>query len=257
MIGPGARVTATRPWYANALEDRDQLRCVTPLAWRDQLAYRQAEARGLLTAGARPLIPGRRGERSWEARQALGPSEILVAMTSTPPPPSFSRIKIRTGALVFCGDEVALIRRDRADSTHYTPPGGNVEHGEDLKVALGRELAEELLLDTALAEGGDLLWVVDQRVTRPGPTPPPRKLHLIYRFHISPDVRATLAEQELDELPDGSHETGVIEWIDYRKTAELPIFPPIGPALAALADPRAAVTDAALEAVTDATYTWV
>ncbi|MFD8637971.1 NUDIX domain-containing protein [Streptomyces sp. NPDC059533] len=179
-------------------------------------------------------------------------------MTNTPAAPApFSRIKIRTGALVFCGNDVALIRRDRADSTHYTPPGGNVEDGEDLIAALARELDEELGLDTAAAEGGDLMWMVDQRVTRPGPTPSPRKLHLIYRFHITPDIRATLAEQELDELPDGSHEVGVIEWIDYRKTAELPIFPPIGPALAALTDPRATVTDAALDAVTDANYTWV
>ncbi|MFI7355774.1 NUDIX hydrolase [Streptomyces avidinii] len=179
-------------------------------------------------------------------------------MTSTPATPApFARIKVRTGALVFCGNDIALIRRDRADSTHYTLPGGNVEDAEDLVAALRRELAEELGLDTAAAEGGGLLWVVDQRVTRPGPTPPPRKLHLIHRFHISPDVRATLAEQELDELPDGSHEVGVIEWIDYRKTAELPIFPPIGPTVAGLTDPRAAVTDAALEPVTDATYTWV
>ncbi|MGW0365879.1 NUDIX domain-containing protein [Streptomyces sp. NPDC002990] len=133
-------------------------------------------------------------------------------------------------------------------------PGGSVEHGEDLTLALARELTEELGLDTAAAEGGDLMWVVDQRMTRPGPTPPPRKLHLIYRFHIRPDIRATLAEQELDEFPDGSHEVGVIEWIDYRKTAELHIFPPIGPALA---DPRAAVTSAALAAVTDANYAWV
>ncbi|MFJ2817551.1 MULTISPECIES: NUDIX domain-containing protein [unclassified Streptomyces] len=180
-------------------------------------------------------------------------------MTSASPATTapFSRIKVRTGAVVFCGNDVALIRRDRADSVHYTPPGGNVEDGEDLYEALRRELSEELALDVDKAEGGDLLWVVDQRVTRPGPTPPPRKLHLIYRLHISPEVRATLAEIELDELPDGSHESGVIEWIDYRKTAELPIFPPIGPALAALTGPRAAVTDSALEAVTDDNYTWV
>ncbi|WP_046776947.1 NUDIX domain-containing protein [Streptomyces yangpuensis] len=183
-------------------------------------------------------------------------------MTSAPPPPPavpipFSRIKIRTAALVFCGDEVALIRRDRPGSTHYSPPGGNVEDGEDLTCALRRELAEELALDIDRAEGGDLLWVVDQRVSRPGPTPPPRKLHLIHRLHITPAVRATLAVEERDEQPDGSHEIGVIEWIDYRKVAGLPVFPPIGAALAALPGPRAATADAALEAVTDDNYTWV
>ncbi|MFF9322366.1 NUDIX domain-containing protein [Streptomyces sp. NPDC014735] len=150
----------------------------------------------------------------------------MTNTSETPAAAPFSRIEIRTGALVFCGDDVAPIRRDRAGSTHYTPPGGNVEHGEDLEAALARELAEELDLNVGQAEGGDLMWVVDQRVTRPGPTPPLRKLHLIYRFHITPELRATLAETEQDELPDGSHETGVIEWIDYRKTAELPTHRP-------------------------------
>ncbi|MFF4403814.1 NUDIX hydrolase [Streptomyces sp. NPDC001404] len=174
---------------------------------------------------------------------------------STPAP--FSRIKIRTGALLFCGNEVALIRRDRPDSVHYTPPGGNVEAGEDLLAALRRELAEELALDTAHATEPELLWVVDQRVSRPGSTPPPRKIHLLYRLHISEDTRATLATEEHDLQEDGSHEIGVIEWVDYRKTADLPIFPPIGQALAILPNPRAAVEDAALPAVTDDNYSWV
>ncbi|WP_328595059.1 NUDIX hydrolase [Actinomadura macrotermitis] len=166
----------------------------------------------------------------------------------------FSRLKVRVGALVFCGDEVALIRRDRPGSALYVLPGGNVEPGEDLLAALRRELSEEL----ALNEAGDpeLLWVADQMVSRPGPTPPPRKLHLLYRLHVTPAVRATLATEEHDEVP-GGHDVGAVEWRHHRTTAGLPIFPPVGPALAALPSPRAPITNAALPPVTDADYTWL
>jgi ADP-ribose pyrophosphatase YjhB (NUDIX family) len=176
-------------------------------------------------------------------------------MTEQGPAPAFSRTKIRVGALVFCGDEVALLRRERAHATFFTPPGGNVEPGEDLEAALWRELGEELGLGRQ--QGAELLWVVDQRINRPGPTPPPRKLHLLYRVHISEAVRAGLATEEYDELPDGTHEVGHVDWLDYRSTAELPIFPPIGTALAALPSATARTADAALPAVTDENYTWV
>ncbi|MEO3868280.1 hypothetical protein ABGB18_05555 [Nonomuraea sp. B12E4] len=43
----------------------------------------------------------------------------------TDPTTPFARVKIRTGALVFCGADVALIRRDRPAGSHDTPPGGN------------------------------------------------------------------------------------------------------------------------------------
>jgi 8-oxo-dGTP diphosphatase len=180
-------------------------------------------------------------------------------MTSTPEAAQapFTSIKIRTSALVFCGDDVALIRRDRPSGTLYTTIGGNVEKAEPLPDALRRELAEELRLDVDQAQGGELLWVLDQRISRPGPTAPPRKLHLVYRFHIREDVRATLADQELDELPDGTHDVGTIEWVTYRKAANLPIFPPIGQALAALPSPHAQGTDAARPAITNENYTWM
>ncbi|MBB5779368.1 hypothetical protein [Nonomuraea jabiensis] len=38
-------------------------------------------------------------------------------------PAPFSRVKIRTSGLVFCGEDIALIRHDRPNGSHYTPPG--------------------------------------------------------------------------------------------------------------------------------------
>jgi len=67
-------------------------------------------------------------------------------MSAPSDPAPFSRIKIRTGALVFCGEDVALIRRDRPAGSHYSPRGSNVEPAEDILHALARELAEELHL---------------------------------------------------------------------------------------------------------------
>jgi 8-oxo-dGTP diphosphatase len=169
----------------------------------------------------------------------------------------FSRIKIRTGALVFCGEDVALIRRDRPSGSHYTPPGGNVEPGEDILDALARELAEELHLSLAAATTPELCWIQDQMVSRPGPTAPPRKLHLIFRCFITPEVRTTLAAVEYDEQPDGTSEPGIIEWVSYRKLGELPLFPLIGTAAAALPSLGTPVTGTYLPPVTDQNYTWV
>ena len=169
----------------------------------------------------------------------------------------FSRVKIRVGALVFSGHDVALIRRDRPTGSHYTPPGGNVDHGEHLIDALHRELAEELELAPGDGSAPELCWIQDQMVTRPGPTPPPRKIHMIFRMHITPEVRARLAIVEHDELADGSTELGIIEWVNYRKAGDLPLFPLIGDAISALPAPDAPSKNPLLPPITDQNYTWV
>ncbi|MFG2946516.1 hypothetical protein [Streptomyces adustus] len=70
-------------------------------------------------------------------------------MTSTPEQPTapFSRIKIRTGALVFCGDEVALIRRDRAG--YYEAPMYRSNPGR-IHNTVGRRTADAAVLAEAV-----------------------------------------------------------------------------------------------------------
>ncbi|MFI7709057.1 NUDIX domain-containing protein [Nonomuraea sp. NPDC049480] len=158
---------------------------------------------------------------------------------------------------MFCGDDIALIRRDRPTGSHYTPPGGSVETGEDLLEALRRELAEELRLDLDDATVPELCWIQDQMVTRPGPTPPPRKIHMIFRYHITPDVRARLATVEYDDLPGDGSEPGIIEWVNYRRAENLPLFPLIASAISALPAADAPPGNPLLPPVTDQNYAWV
>ncbi|SDJ02654.1 NUDIX hydrolase [Nonomuraea jiangxiensis] len=182
---------------------------------------------------------------------------MYVSDDQPSPETPFRTIKVRVSALVFCGDEVALLRRDRPNNTHlYTTIGGNVSAGEPLDAALARELEEELALAPGVGTEPELLWLMDVRVTRPGNTPSPRKLHLIYRLHVTEDDRRTLATHEFDELAEGGHEIGHVQWVDYRQ-ADLPLFPPIGAALAQLPTPTARPSTVELPAVTDKEYTWI
>ena len=51
---------------------------------------------------------------------------------------------LSVGAVVFRGDEVLLIRRGRPPFVgHWSIPGGKVEHGEAMRDAVLREVAEE------------------------------------------------------------------------------------------------------------------
>ncbi|MFJ3861525.1 NUDIX hydrolase [Streptomyces sp. NPDC090085] len=136
----------------------------------------------------------------------------------------FHRIKIRVAALIFDGQDVALIRRtnDRG-MTHYSLPGGNVEPAEPLSDALQRELEEELgLKPDDLTGPPSFTWLLDAMVTRPGSTPP-RKLHMVYRVHLAPEVRPRLKTFEDDDTVG----RGEIVWLPYDQTQGLDIFPPV------------------------------
>jgi hypothetical protein len=82
MVRPGAWVTTPRPWYANALKDRDQLSCVAPLPWREQHRRGTAAAvsgqmnlRGQASPGPAVAligrVPSRPGTFPWNPRRTL------------------------------------------------------------------------------------------------------------------------------------------------------------------------------------------
>lgn len=154
--------------------------------------------------------------------------------TETP----FHRIKIRTAAVVFNGDDIALIRRVKDGVEQYTLPGGNVEPGEPLPDALARELQEELGLDVARADTPlRFTWLMDAMVSRPGSTPP-RKLHMVFRLHINDRVRESLHQVEHDDTAGA----GDLVWVRYQDTKDMALFPPV-PVAGLAADQHA---DAAL-----------
>jgi hypothetical protein len=67
--------------------------------------------------------------------------------------------------------------------------------------------------------------------------------------------RPALATHEHETRPDGSTDTGAIEWMNWRKL-DLTIFPAIGAAVAALDALTATPHSTLLDAVTDRSYTW-
>lgn len=70
-------------------------------------------------------------------------------MTSTQP----SRPQLAVSAAIFRNNKVLLVRRARSPGKGtYSLPGGRVEFGETLHVALHREVAEETALKIEIAD---------------------------------------------------------------------------------------------------------
>ena len=162
----------------------------------------------------------------------------------------FEKIKIRVCALIQCRDEVVLIHRRKNNEDSYTIPGGNVDHGEDITEALKRELNEELDINFAYIEDQPVFMALqDQMVSRPGTTPPPRKLHMIFRMAIKPEIKEMISSTEMDDLGEGK-----IVWMKIQDAAHLHLYPAAGELLMGMSKNKP--TSSFLPAMTNRNFSW-
>jgi len=157
--------------------------------------------------------------------------------------------KVRVGCIVACGDELALIHRQRNGVDIWTLPGGNVAPDEDIESAMIRELQEELGL---VGVTPSLLFLQDMLISRTGYEPLYRKLHVIFRAIVSHELRSTFRLIEEDDLA-----TGEIKWMNYKDAAELYLYPGINSGLKCLSSLEAKIAPCILPPMTDETYTWL
>jgi 8-oxo-dGTP diphosphatase len=73
-------------------------------------------------------------------------------LTAVPPPVEPSHPQLAVSAAIFRDDKILLVRRARSPAKgFYSLPGGRVEFGETLHVALHREVGEETALKIEIA----------------------------------------------------------------------------------------------------------
>lgn len=167
----------------------------------------------------------------------------------------FKEIKIRVCAVIQCDDQIALIHRRKNNEDSYTIPGGNVDPGEDITNALKRELNEELDINFAyVLEEPVFLAVQDQMVSRPGATPPPRKLHMIFQLAIEPKVKELISGTEMDDLGEGN-----IVWMSLKDASKVHLYPAAGALLEELSHKSSGekvLQPKLLPAMTNRNFSW-
>ncbi len=96
--------------------------------------------------------------------------------------------RIRVSALLTCGGTVLLCKQRKASREYWLMPGGGVENGESMHVALLRELAEETGL-TGLKLDGPI--AIAESIAPADAIPRKHVVHIIFHAEVDPaDVAA-------------------------------------------------------------------
>jgi ADP-ribose pyrophosphatase YjhB (NUDIX family) len=104
-----------------------------------------------------------------------------------------SEPRIRVGALLRHGDSVLLLQQSKAGRSYWLLPGGGVEEGESLHVALARELSEECGLEGLTLEGP---IAIVESIAPAGMRPRKHVVHIIFHADVSGRSLETVASAD-------------------------------------------------------------
>ena len=118
-------------------------------------------------------------------------------------------MKVRPAALIYRKGAILTMRYQIREEFFYVLPGGNPDPGESLKVALKRELAEELGVQVAVEDMilvGEVLHFNQKEDT----------LHCLFRVTI----------EKGEPCLDPAHTTAQsLEWLLWEQLSEVTLYP--------------------------------
>jgi len=123
--------------------------------------------------------------------------------------------------MIWHDQRLLLVRQGRPGHPRWMLPGGGVDPGESLTVALARELLEELNLDqVAVAEPCALVESIAPESHASGR----HLIHVVFRVDV-PSPESIVTGRDIDVMDRAIQEA---RWVSRDEILKLPLHPPIG-----------------------------
>ncbi len=129
--------------------------------------------------------------------------------------------RVRVSGMIWHEQRLLLVRQGRPGQPRWMLPGGGVDPGESLTVALARELGEELnCAQVSVAEPCALVESIAPESHASGR----HVIHVVFRVDV-PDATKIPTGTRPDVEDRAVQE---IRWVDRDGLLKLPLHPPIG-----------------------------